>query len=189
MLRSARKDPDQLVIGLDADATALADASRRASAAPKRGGVHNAIFLAAAAEELPGPLANTADHITIALPWGSLLRDLLKADEQLVARLKATLRPGGEVELLVSASERDAAAQGLALESEAHAVEFASRLQSAGIQVVDCRQADRSDVDRLSSGWGRKLGIPERRRAWLFVCRQAGGPGSGACSPLGARPL
>ena len=181
MLRRARKNAEELVIGLDADATAMADASRRAAAAPHRGGVSNAIFLPAGAQELPGPLANSADQITIALPWGSLLRDLLNADEQLIDRLTRTLRPGGEVEILISASERDAAAQGISLQSEEDGVEFASRLQSAGLHVVDCREALRSDVDRLSSGWGRKLGIPERRRAWLFLCRQAGpGPGSGA---------
>jgi 16S rRNA (adenine(1408)-N(1))-methyltransferase len=150
----------------------MAEASRRAAAPTRRGGVPNAIFVAASAEDLPGPLAGAADEITICLPWGSLLRGLLTADERLIDRLIRTLRGNGEVTILISTTDRDAVADGYLLESEGDAVPLADRLKSAGLQVVECRPAGRSDVDRLSSGWGRRLGIPERRRAWLFVVRQ-----------------
>jgi hypothetical protein len=32
--------------------------------------------------------------------------------------------------------------------------------------------ATKSDVDRLSSGWGKRLGIPAKRQAWLFRLRR-----------------
>jgi 16S rRNA (adenine(1408)-N(1))-methyltransferase len=182
VLRRARKNPDELVIGMDADARAMAEASRRAAAPARRAGVSNAIFLAMAAEELPGPLAGSADKVTICLPWGSLLRGLLTADVSLIARIAHLLRANGEVEIMISTTDRDVAAHGQSLDSVADAAALAASLESAGLHIVECRPADRSDVDRLSSGWGRKLGIPERRRAWLFVACQAG-PGS--CS----RPL
>jgi hypothetical protein len=88
------------------------------------------------------------------------------------------------VEVLVSSIPRDSAANGYVLESEADAAAFAARLEGGGLCVIECRPADRSDVDRLSSGWGQKLGIPDRRPAWLFVARQAGPGGASASRSL-----
>ena len=80
VLRRARQRPEELVIGLDADARAMADASRRAAGPARRGGLPNALFVAASAEELPGIVAGRVDTLTIALPWGSLLRGLLDGE-------------------------------------------------------------------------------------------------------------
>jgi hypothetical protein len=152
VLRRAREHPAELVIGLDADARAMSDASRRASATERRGGLPNVIFLAAAVEELPGLLSGTADRVSVALPWGSLL---------------------------LSATDRDSAAAGSSLEDDDDVARLAAAYEALGLQVVERRPARESDVDRLSSAWGRRLGIPARRRAWLIRgCRQP--PASGA---------
>ena len=50
VLAAAAARPDTLVIGLDADAAAMAEASRRAA---RRGAVSNALFAVAAAEHPP----------------------------------------------------------------------------------------------------------------------------------------
>lgn len=184
VLRRARQNPDELVIGIDAAVAAMTDSSRKAAGSPRRSGLINALFLAAAAEELPGPLVGRVDLMTVALPWGSLLRDLLAADRELLSRITACLRDDGELELLLSATERDAAAHA-SLADDRDAARLASAYESAGLHIVECRPADESDVRRLSSGWGRRLGIPVKRSAWLFRARQAPGPSSSA----GSRPL
>jgi 16S rRNA (adenine(1408)-N(1))-methyltransferase len=171
VLRRARQNPEELVIGIDADAAAMADASRRAAASPRRGGLPNALFLAAPAAELPGPLAGRVDYLTIALPWGSLLRGILQADATMIGRLCATLREGAQIEILLSATERDAATAGVTLGDAADGARLAARLESAGLRSVQVRTASESDVNRLSSGWGRRLGIPARRQAWLLSAR------------------
>jgi 16S rRNA (adenine(1408)-N(1))-methyltransferase len=163
----------------------MADASRRASAKQRRGGLTNAIFLAAAAEELPGQLCQIADRVTIALPWGSLMRGLLVPDATLLSKIGDVLKPGGELELLLSATDRDAAAAGATLDDDMDLAHLADAYAAAGVHVIECRTADQSDVDRLSSGWGRRLGIPVRRRAWLIRAvagRLAQAPGSGVGS-------
>ena len=172
VLRRARENPTTLVIGIDADARAMADSSRRAAAAVKRGGVPNAIFLAAPAEELPGPLARGVDLITIALPWGSLMRAILTADAAFLRNMSGTLKPEGQVELLISATERDAAA-GMTLLSAADAEALATRLRAGCMEVLGFRTAGVSDVDRLSSAWARRLRIPGSRAAWIYVLRPA----------------
>ena len=123
-------------MGIDADARAMAESSRRAAAPALRGGVPNATFLAAAADELPGPLAGHADHLTIALPWGSLLRGLLTADNSLITGVAGLLRPRGEVEILISSTDRDAAANGYPISTASDASALAARLESAGLCVV-----------------------------------------------------
>jgi 16S rRNA (adenine(1408)-N(1))-methyltransferase len=180
VLRRARLNPEELVIGVDADSRAMAESSRRAAASPRRGGLSNALFLAAAAEELPGCLTHSADLITVALPWGSLLRGLLAADATLIAGISSCLGERAELELLLSATERDAAAGPATLASDQDAACLVTRLESAGISIVECRLATQSDVARLSSGWGNRLGIPARRAAWLLRARRR--PGLVPCS-------
>ena len=72
-----------------------------------KGGRDNVIFLAAAAEELPAQLGGMADESTVILPWGSLLSAVLEPGEAAFGGIAATLRPGGELTVLVSAQPRD----------------------------------------------------------------------------------
>jgi 16S rRNA (adenine(1408)-N(1))-methyltransferase len=77
VLATARAEPRALVIGLDADASRMSEASRRAARKPGKGGLPNALFVVAAAESLPCELDGLVDAVTIQLPWGSLLRSVL----------------------------------------------------------------------------------------------------------------
>lgn len=144
----------------------MADASRRAAASVKRGGLPNALFLAESAERLPGALASRADLVTVVLPWGSLLRGILGADTTIVAGLSGLLSPSGELVLFLSGIDR------------AQVVELANRL--AGLEPVEVREVTESDVSQLSSGWARRLGIPARHPGWLV--RLQAGPGGESAS-------
>ena len=53
MLAAAAAEPDRLIVAVDANAAAMAVASRRAAASPRRGGLPNALFVVAAVESLP----------------------------------------------------------------------------------------------------------------------------------------
>ncbi|HEX2155999.1 MAG TPA: hypothetical protein VHS79_03275 [Actinomycetes bacterium] len=53
MLAAAAAELDRLVVGVDAGAAAMEEASRRAARRPGRGGLPNALFVVAAAEALP----------------------------------------------------------------------------------------------------------------------------------------
>jgi len=177
VLRRARQNPIDLAVGVDADARAMADASRRAAANPGRGGLTNAMFLAAPAEDMPGPLVGRADLVTVALPWGSLLRTFITPDAAGIRRIASLLRVDGVMDLLVSATERDAAAAGITLSNANDARRLVAALGAAGLEVVECRPAVESDVERLSSAWGKRLGIPARREAWFLraKCGQLSG--------------
>lgn len=150
VLRRARADPASLFIGVDADARSLADASRRAARPARKGGLPNALFVSESAERLPAALSGHADVVTVVLPWGSLLRALVTPDPAVLASITACLRPGGEIEMLLSESE------------------LPQGYRELGLEVIEVRPADVSDVARLSSGWGQRLGIPARQPGWII---------------------
>ena len=186
VLRLARHHPATLVIGIDADAAAMADSSRRAAASMRHGGLANALFLAASADELPGPLAGHASLVTVCLPWGSLLRGLLAPDRDLLTSIAGCLRANGELEILLSATDRDAATSAT-LANDGDAARLAAEYELVGLKVVKYRPADALDIARLSSGWGRRLGIPERRSAWLYGVVPAPGASLAATTAPGER--
>lgn len=167
LLRRARRAPEVYFIGVDAAAERMREASHRGARLIERGGTPNASFIAAAAEELPGGLANIADEVNVVLPWGSLLQGVLAADEVMVGRLVGLLRAGGKLELLLSVVESDTAVDSPPLDEE-RARSLAADLERLGLTSEEVRLAEESDIDRLGSSWGRRLGIPSQREAWIL---------------------
>jgi len=85
--RTAVERPDTLCIGLDPVAEALRKVSAKAGRKPARGGLDNALFLIATAEDLPGPLVGAADEIIVNYPWGSLQRGVVEPERELLEKL------------------------------------------------------------------------------------------------------
>ncbi|HUP83444.1 MAG TPA: hypothetical protein VM284_04555 [Candidatus Limnocylindria bacterium] len=156
VLRRAKREPSTLVVGVDAEASAMGDASRKAAAHLKKGGLPNALFLAEGAERLPGQLAGRADLVTVVLPWGSLLRGILDGDEMMLAALTGLLNARGQLLLFMSDIDRH------------DADTLTERLAGRGLRSIELRPAAESDVVSLSSGWARRLGIPGSRPAWII---------------------
>jgi 16S rRNA (adenine(1408)-N(1))-methyltransferase len=167
VLERAAACPEELVIGVDASAASMADASRRAVCAHRKAGRSNVYFLAADVAALPPDLHGFARLVTVHFPWGSLLRSALSADPA-VTRLVA---PDGWLRLLISASERDARAGGAIV----NPAELAAVYERAGFRVAEVRPATLEDARDAHSAWGKRLlaqPSPDRR-AWLLVARRA----------------
>lgn len=160
VLARAAADPDSLVVGLDASASGMADASRRAA----RARLSNVVFVAADALALPDALAGFADELTITLPWGSLLHAAVTADPRLVRLVRA----GGRIELLVSASAADSAT-GLARVDPAA---LAEAYRATGVGGIRVRPATIADIRAAGSSWGKRLLQGGRggrdRQLWLL---------------------
>lgn len=163
VLALAEERPDWLVIGVDASAPAMGEASRRAS----RRGPRSALFLVADALALPHGLSGLADELTITLPWRSLLHAAAAADP----RLHRLLAPGGALRLLVSSSALDAGSGLAELDPE----ELARSHERAGLIDVRVRPADLSDIRGLRSSWGKRLlggARGQGRGLWLLEARR-----------------
>ena len=174
------------MIGVDSDASQARDVSRRAARPERKGGSPNALFLVAAAETLPGLLRGVADVVTVMLPWGSLLRKLVAAEPALVTSIARLLKPDGALELMLSVGPGDAAAGMAALDDRAvHAL--ALSYAGMGLVPIEVRRATAADVDGAGSTWGKRLGIPARRDAWLLRFNRV--PPYAAEPSAGAEPI
>jgi 16S rRNA (adenine(1408)-N(1))-methyltransferase len=167
VLAAAAAEADRLVVGVDASAAAMAEASRRAARRPERGGLPNALFVVAAAEALPDELDGLADLVTVHFPWGSLLRGLVAADPAVMGGLARVQRPGATLSLLLSATDRDRGA-GVGAISDPTLAAMADAYGRHGLAVTRVRPATPADVAAARSTWGRRLGAGDRRPAWLL---------------------
>jgi len=143
------------VIGIDASAGAMAEASRRADRGkPRR---PNALFLVEAAEALPGPLTSVASEVSIAFPWGSLLRGVLGADRPALAGVASIVARNGRVIVLASVVPADRV-DGIATLDASMAPAIAGAWRSVGFELVSIRPATPEDLAATRSSWARRLG-------------------------------
>jgi 16S rRNA (adenine(1408)-N(1))-methyltransferase len=166
VMTRARCDPDALVIGIDAAATAMTESSLRAARPDRRGGLPNALFLVAAAECPPPELLGLADEVSILFPWGSLLRGVLAIDDVAAAGIAGLLRPGGRVEAFVSITERDAL--GMPPLRAADAELLATRWARHGLDLVAFEPATSAEIDATGSTWARRLRAGRDRPVWCL---------------------
>src|SRR5262245_32143520 len=165
VLAEARARPNAFIVGIDAVAEAMAEASRRAAAKPSRGGAENAMFVCAEAEALPGALAGAADEITVNYPWGSLLRAVALPDVGVLAGIAKLGRPGARVTAVINVQPlRDAGqAERLGLAGAALLRDpgfLAGEYARTGLDIV--RVGGASDDSLPSTSWGRHLAISKR---------------------------
>ena len=192
MLATAAAQPDRLVVGVDANAAAMATASRRAAATPRRGGLPNALFVLAAAAALPCELDGVADLVTVHFPWGSLLRGLLGADPAVMTGVARVLRPGGTLAVLLSSTPRDRGA-GVGPIGATILEALAGPYARYGLTVTEVRPAGAADVADAHSSWGKRLGAGTRRPAWVLCARKDApsprGGANGAAASAGYLPI
>ena len=93
VLAVARARPEALVVGLDAGPDSMRRTAARAAAKPAKGGTPNALFVWAAVEQWPGGLADVTE-VHCLMPWGSLLRALVRPEPDVLAAVAAHCRPG-----------------------------------------------------------------------------------------------
>jgi 16S rRNA (adenine(1408)-N(1))-methyltransferase len=153
VLARARSEPRALVLGIDASAAAMAEASRRVS----RGGPTNALFFAEGAERLAdSPLAGRADLLTITFPWGSLLRGLVGLEPAALAGAAALLRPGGRLEVLASVVPSDRVS-GLDCLDDGAATAIRAAWHAAGLELTAMRPSTPAEIVASGSSWAGRL--------------------------------
>jgi 16S rRNA (adenine(1408)-N(1))-methyltransferase len=170
VLARAGLDPGAFVIGIDANAAGMAEASRRADRGRSR--LENAMFLVEAVEALPGPLAGVAGAVYVTMPWGSLLRGVLGLDASAQRGIASVVAPGGRLEVLVSVAPSDGVAGMASLDGAAMPTVRAAWAHE-GFQLTAFRMASTEDLAKVHSSWARRL---RDRTVWrLELCRGTGG--------------
>jgi 16S rRNA (adenine(1408)-N(1))-methyltransferase len=156
VLAMAAAEPTTLVIGIDANAASMAEASRRAAGPARKGGLENVLFVLAAAEAPPEELRELAARVTVHFPWGSLLRGCLGGDAAVASGIAELVAPGGVLELLVAPADRDGL-DGLPTEPAAVIAAATSTFGTLGLRFVEARAASDAEVRASGSTWARRL--------------------------------
>jgi 16S rRNA (adenine(1408)-N(1))-methyltransferase len=149
VLHAARRDPDAFVIGIDADAVSMREASRKAARGPNKGGVPNAMFVVGSVGSLPVELDAVADEVRVTFPWGSLLRGVLGVDAAVLAGIARIAKVGAEIRALVSVTERD----GLGLNAQVDP----SVYDAHGLRLIEARPATENEIAETNSTWAKRL--------------------------------
>jgi 16S rRNA (adenine(1408)-N(1))-methyltransferase len=156
VLRRAARQPNAFVVGLDANASRMREASRRTSVA-RAGGLSNAAFVVAAAEAIPAPLVGRADLVTVLFPWGSLLRGVVGVDRAALFGVASLLRGAGRLEALVSVIATDGPAPGVDPERVVDRAAIATAWLDLGVELTELRQATDAELAESGSSWSRRL--------------------------------
>ena len=141
---------------MDANASAMAEASRRAAAHSRKGGFPNAGFVVAAAEAVPAELAGVAHLVTVRFPWASLLRGSIGGDATVAAGVASLVADGGELELLLAPSARDGL-DGVPTEPAEIAALAVRTFRAIDLQPVDARPATDAEIVASGSTWEKRL--------------------------------
>jgi 16S rRNA (adenine(1408)-N(1))-methyltransferase len=148
----ARRNPGQLVIGLDAAKDNLRKVSARTDAP-------NLLFLWAPVEQLPPALRGVAE-LHVLMPWGSLLRGVL-GEGTVLQDLAAACAPGARflITLNLHAWRPPVPEVGSHPEpTPASALEqLARQYAAAGWQLVGAEYLDEAAVRELATSWTRRL--------------------------------
>ena len=167
VVATARAEPDSLVIGLDADAASMREASRHAAASARRGGLRNALFVVSSVETLPHEMTACADGATVYFPWGSLLRGIGSADSAVMSPLARLLRPGAPLRVILSVTPADHSV-GVEQLDAARVTGLAATYRASGLLLVECRSATEDDLAATHSTWAKRLRAGSRRDALLL---------------------
>ena len=162
VLAHARANPRTFAIGLDPVASAMESSSLSAGRKPERGGVPNALFAVATAEDPPPELAGIADVVSVLLPWGRLLRGVLLGQADVLGSLARIARPGAYVRIVLNNEIFEDPVPLDAAELPEATVDYAlTELEPlyarAGIRLETARLLDEEEVRRLRTTWSRRL--------------------------------
>lgn len=168
---SAKANPDQFFIGIDANAKPLEKLSTKITRKPAKGGLPNTMFVQAAVEDLPEEFAGIADEIYINFPWGSLLGAVANGDQRILALLSRSMISHGRLTVTMGIDPRRDHAELDRLGIPQIGLDYLGSTlkacyQEAGFRMVECRELAISEWSRIETSWARKLGENDERKVF-----------------------
>jgi 16S rRNA (adenine(1408)-N(1))-methyltransferase len=143
-----------------------------------RAGLRNLLYVRAAVEALPQELTGVADHITVILPWGSLLAAVARPIVPILGSVRAQCQSGARLTVVLGLDpERDRAEArrlGLADLNAAHFEgDLAAGYAAAGFTVRSVRALAAEELARWPSSWAKRLAFGQPRPVFQIEARCA----------------
>ncbi len=175
--QSARRNPQKLYIGVDANARPLEKISAKIYRKVSKGGLPNALFVQAAIEDLPPELNGIADEVHVHFPWGSLLRAVAVGDIASLQTLRHVCAPGAMLVVIIGLDPRRDRAAVLRLGLSPFSVAYIDstltpRYRKGGFEVVERGVLPPAEWPKLETSWARRL-RGNGSRAVFYILAQA----------------
>jgi 16S rRNA (adenine(1408)-N(1))-methyltransferase len=170
--KSALKDKNTLFIGMDPVERQLRTYSKKSN----RKRLENALFVLGSIDSIPPELFSRIDKIYINLPWGTLLENVAKGNEDFVEKVYALLKKGGLLEIIfgylpeLEPSEtkrlnlpdisRDKSVDQIMLSFKIH------------FEIEEIRKLDKKDMGNIETTWAKKLKHGNDRNIYKMVFRK-----------------
>ena len=179
--RLARAQPRAFFIGVDASRDALRKVSSRIGRKPGRGGLANALFVAAGAEELPSELDGLVIEVYIIMPWGSLLEGLVLADERILGNISRACVPGARAHILLNNSIfGDPVPREVAhlppLTLDYVDERLTPAYARAGLSIIEREMVAGGAMARVPASWARRLASAPRPQSLRIEVEPLGHP-------------
>ena len=175
----AKARSEAFFIGVDANAKPLEKPSMKATRKPAKGGLPNAMFVQAAAEQLPEEFAGVAGEIHVNFPWGSLLRAVAMGDANVLGSLRRIARQGTVLQIMLGVDPARDRAELVRLgvpEIDAAYINslLLPRYEAAGFSPIDARELDPVEWGKLPTSWAKRLCGNASRRVYHLRFRSSG---------------
>ncbi|MCI0687138.1 MAG: class I SAM-dependent methyltransferase [Sporichthyaceae bacterium] len=161
--RLATANPDWLVIGLDPAWQRMVPTSVRSARKPAKGGAPNLVLINGAVETASPELAGIADEVLVIMPWGKLLRGVVRPEADVWTGLRELAKPGATLDITVGTSIwkepvpieiRDLPE----LTTQHVSSTLDPQLAGYGWRVVGAELLVGDGWERLRSSWAKRLG-------------------------------
>ena len=168
---SAKADPAKFYIGIDANAKPLEKLSTKITRKPAKGGLTNAMFVQAAAEDLPEEFDGVASEIHINFPWGSLLRAVAVGEPKVLESLRSILAPRGSLTVTIGVDPARDGAELIRLGITKLDISYIDSVRrtaydSAGFEMIGRRELSMPEWSQIETSWARKLGGNQDRKVF-----------------------
>ena len=177
----ARRNPDVLYVGIDADRNNLVKYASRIVRKRSRGGLDNVIYLISNVETLPSVLDGKFTQIWIILPWGSLLDGIVNTREDYMNNIRRIGVEGSALHIYLNYDLKyepvEMERKGLPeLTPEFVTDKMIPSIQSFGFQLKDWEFMRNEEVTSLPSTWTRKLAYGRERSTLRIEAEKRGDP-------------
>ncbi len=171
---SAKAYPDNFWIGIDADRQSLEEYSHKIYRKPSKGGIPNALYVVANAQQLPSELEHIADQVWIILPWGSLLQGAVAGHAEFCQNLCKIAKSSCSIVILIDYEVKYEAAEIQKMGLPSFTPEYCKLLEKQyaqhGLQILSWQWLDNAALQKIPSKWARRLAFGRARQTLQWTC-------------------
>ncbi len=170
--KNAKNDPEILWIGIDPVEKQLRKFSRKAV----RNKVDNVLFVVGSVEMLDEVFGNYKDFVAkiyILFPWGSLLKQTVQPDEEILKNYHRLLIPGGKIEIILGYSKSAEPSEINRLDLDKLDQELLKEktipaYKKSGLTSNKVERVNKENLRKLETSWRKRLKYSDTRPVYYL---------------------